>query len=796
MITESSHFRLLRDETQEMMRWQRHIQETATTEFDAAQQIVRRLGAHWKNDRAEIGFWVPELVELEIPPERVMLDLFTPLDDIDFDEPVQKIRFQRDRLQLMREGNYMWGVVEGMTPGSRDELGTLYQLVYQARSGDWVAIHDHLAYSIPWGAFAPAEFYDMEGMFAQRGDKDHFQRLHTEPDPDGVPRVQEPTNILQIHAGYASEAATLAGLTRMYQDIGRKIEAGEELHPAEQNYLGYDAIQLMPVEPIIEYEAGPKFWEAEDRPFADELQVTLRQPDMTNWGYDVVISASSATNPVLLESKRPDELLDLIETLHNFPGQPIGVMFDIVYGHLDNQALALLNKEFFAGANMYGQNVNFLNPVVRAILLEMMRRKHNYGVDGIRVDGAQDFKWWDPETDTMHHDDDFLHKMNDVELDVAGVHYRPWMIFEDGRPWPRDDWELASTYREVTKRMPNVWQWGPLTFAHNTPFLFTFWLSKWWRIREMADIGREWITGCSNHDTLRRGTQVPLDSRINTYLGDTLPEIIRNAYDNPASKLFDYAMMPGIPMDFLNATMRTPWGFVRNTDDRYGVKVVSEEALWTYWRMSPESYNRPEVFHRMKELGFTDLDGLRRFLRTLDHAVKATDYYLDAMVRLMQNMYPPLAGPKLSVQTLKDIARAFMDDVHDYCNVSLYWHLQDGDRTQFNRDVREFRRERPWLIDNLTEREALSYRHPSDGTALFYGLRVSPDNKEQVLFVANMEGAAATVTPNQLDLPNLRKTGWDAVLITPGLDADSIRADKDITLEDSQGVIFTRIRGE
>jgi hypothetical protein len=30
-----------------------------------------------------------------------------------------------------------------------------------------------------------------------------------------------------------------------------------------------------------------------------------------------------------------------------------------------------------------------------------------------------------------------------------------------------------------------VFQWGPLTFAHNTPFLYTFWLSKWWRIREI-----------------------------------------------------------------------------------------------------------------------------------------------------------------------------------------------------------------------------------------------------------------------------------------------------------------------
>jgi glycosidase len=44
---------------------------------------------------------------------------------------------------------------------------------------------------------------------------------------------------------------------------------------------------------------------------------------------------------------------------------------------------------------MYGQNLDYQNPTVRAILLEMQRRKVNFGADGVRVDGAQDFKWWD-----------------------------------------------------------------------------------------------------------------------------------------------------------------------------------------------------------------------------------------------------------------------------------------------------------------------------------------------------------------------------------------------------------------
>lgn len=790
MIITSGKFQLLRDKTQDLIAEINNIQQQAETDFSSAQHIVKRLGAHLRGDGyAEIGFWTPELREIDIPSERVFLELLTPLDDIDFTASEQKIAFRRDRINLLLDGEFAWGVIEGLIAGNRETVGTLYQIVYQSSDGEWVTLRDHLAYSIPFGAFAPAEFYDMNNMFDNRQDKDHFRNhLDTKPDSDGVQRVQFPSNILQIHVGYATEAGSIAGLTSLYQNIAKKIKSNEALSPAEQNFIAYDAIQLMPIEPIIEYEGQHNFWESQSDPFAEEIDVILKKPDMSNWGYDVVISGSSATNPTLLETRRPHELLDFIETCHNFPHKHIKVMLDIVYGHIDNQALELLNKEYFAGANMYGQNVNFLHPMVRAILLEVMRRKHNYGVDGIRVDGAQDFKWWNSETDEMVHDNDFLHLMNDIELDVAGVTYRPWMIFEDGRPWPRDDWELASTYREVTKLMPNVWQWGPLTFAHNTPFLFTFWTSKWWRIREMASVGREWITGCANHDTLRRGSQVPIDSRINTYLGETLPEIIRKAYDNPAAKLFDYGMMPGIPMDFINGSFRAPWGFIRNTDDKYGIKVVSEEALWLYWRMDETRYNQAHVFTRLKDFGFTQLDSLRRFTNTLDHAVQATHYNLESIVRLLNNMSPPLTDYDMNVTKLKAIAKAFMDDVHDYCNVSHYWDMVAPEQAEYNLNLRNFRRDRPWLIDNLREGEVLDYLHPTDGAALFYGLRVSPDNGEKILFVANMEGAPRSIIPANLPIPNLGTDNWLVAISTPNLEVESIT--ESITLYDSKGVIF------
>ncbi len=51
------------------------------------------------------------------------------------------------------------------------------------------------------------------------------------------------------------------------------------------------------------------------------------------------------------------------------------LILDVVFGHSDNQGLDALNPHFFAGPNMYGQNLDYRNPAVRAILLEMQRRK-------------------------------------------------------------------------------------------------------------------------------------------------------------------------------------------------------------------------------------------------------------------------------------------------------------------------------------------------------------------------------------------------------------------------------------
>lgn len=777
--------------TASMVEWMKATQLNKKGAFEFARAVAERLGAHLVDGVAEVGYWAPEVLEKGIPAERIFLEVFIPRREIDFELDQQQIEFDRELVPMTQVGEFLWLAVNGMKAGTREAEGSFYWVKYEEEDGTWTHICDPLAYSVPFGIFAPAEYYDIDKVESEREDKDYFTQLQGVGQRKGLTKLGPPTNILQIHTNTATEEGTLRGLSKVYKTISEKLQEGIALDAFEKNYIGYDAIQLLPIEPTIEYEDGRGFWEFwnDNNPESASVVVDLKKPDMTNWGYDIVIAGMSATNPCVLSSKRPDELVDFVATLHNFSTGPIKLLFDVVYGHSDNQGIKILNHHFFAGANMYGQNMNFKHMQVRAILLEMQRRKGNAGIDAIRVDGAQDFKYWDEKTQMLYHDDDYLQSMSDVIQTVAGKSYYPWMIFEDGRPWPRKDWELASSYQSVIENQPEIFQWGPLTFAHNTPFLYTFWITRWWRVREIMEMGSHWVTGCSNHDTVRRGTQVDTEERINDKLGGTYPEILDNAYDNPAEKMLTYGMFPGQPMDFINAAMRAPWSFMRNTDDQYGVKVVAEEKRFLDWQVDETRYNDDRHFRRLKKQGFKSREGLYHFMHVLESAVELTDYKLSVMVEIM-NAMPDLAGPKLTVELLKKVAKDWMDDVHDYSNVKHCLHNQDMLKTQFNLDVRNFRLNRPWLMDNLSGDDYYNYRYPTEGTVLYYGLRNAPDRSEQVLFIANMEGVPLTMTPTELPIPNLVKEGWELVVCAPSMEVST--ANNPVTFNNSEGVLFVR----
>ncbi|MGJ3248633.1 MAG: glucosylglycerol hydrolase [Elainellaceae cyanobacterium] len=835
---------LVDNETQALLDWTAQVQHSDETIFHKAQTLATRLGAHYRSDGlTQIGFWAPELGADMIQPKNIYLEILTPKSQIDPRLPLQTARFRKDYVQLEKQGEYFWGVIAGMRPGTKDQMGSFYWLQYLDMNTNEVRIiGDCLAYSLPYGVYAPAELYDMDSLQHHRGDRPYFGQ--GDANEAGIIHVHPPRNILQLHINTASPDGTLAGLTRTYQQISDKLAAQESLTPAEESFIGYDAVQLLPIEPIVEYRAdhdiGQGFFniseddlnsmdpdtEGVDHEEGD-IRVTLKKPNTQNWGYDIVIFSSSATNPAVLETLRPDELIEFISTLHNFSTGPIQVIYDIVYGHADNQAIDLLNGRFLKGPNMYGQDVNHQNPTVRAILLEMQRRKSNSGIDGIRVDGAQDFKFFNPFSGRVEYDDQYLSEMADVIQEIGGHKRQLFSIFEDGRPWPAEGWEEISTYRDIIAFKPDCFQWGPLIFAHNTPSIKKFWDKKWQRVCEVMQIGENWITGCGNHDTLRRGTQVDTSLPINWNLGETLPDVLHNAYDNPAIMLWVYGFSPGLPMDFINCTMRAPWGFLRNTDDRYGVKVVAEEAGgFLDWQITPDIYKMADVFPRLKALGFTKLGELRQFMEGLYDAIEETNYDLEEVAQIcqrnlgsdvetesvkeeskqrrsaakLQKLNVPDKSQvltELDVGKLKEIARNFMEDAHDIANVWRHTAKLNSDKTAYNLQLRRFRHINPWLMANLSGLDRFN-RVSDDDTTIFYGLRSEPTEDEgdrplkHIAMVANMGGEPMTVTLG--DWLQIDWSEWSVAIASPGLDVGNTPEDwRAFELKDSQAVLFEKI---
>jgi hypothetical protein len=755
--------------------------------YSNAEFFARHLGAFAEGEQARFLLWHPKIKVAK----RVFAELFIPLSDLIYDKPDQHSNVLYYRFEAQQIDAFAALVLNNVPAGNRNRFGAFYQFVLEFENGETQVLRDPMAWSLPYGIHAPAELYDVVTVRNNRNDTAYYSRLADRLKTRENIRIDPSTNLLEIHTGTATFDGTLSTLNQRYRQIAEKIRDNRELSPDEKNLAGFDGVELMPVHPVIENPDHHRFWSAIQKPRENgsEITIHLRKPSVINWGYDVVIFGLTAVNPSILSTGRPHELLDLIETLHNFPTGPVKVVLDVVYGHAANQSRELLPDDFFAGPNMYGQNVNFKHPLVRTMILEMQRRFINWGFDAIRVDASQDITYYDAEHDLLLYDDDFLKQMSDVEQQVAGVPYKPWMIFEDGRPWPRDDWELACTYREIIEQQKHPHQWGPMIFAYNTPYHYTYWVSKWWRIKEQFRTGEQWITGYANHDTMRRGTQANPDTiNVNFLLGNSLKMVMDNAYNNPSTTLLMNAFLPGVPMDFLQALGSAPWSFMRNTDTTYAVKIAAEEAFFADWQITEIEYRNARFFKRLKDFGFQTLPQLRRFAKALLNLVHATEYQPESIAEILNRIEPAFAVTNWTTEKLNEYSNAWMADVNDYCNVDMHIEYIDAKKAAFNLKVREYRLKNPWLNNNFGPKDFLNYREPVNGAVIFYGYRKDAETGKEVVFVANMEGQPRKITVSELNLPIQDPEQWEVALLTPSVRGRKI--DHAVRLSISQGILF------
>ena len=636
-------------------------------DFERSKIIARDyLGSRkYRDNKVLICFWIPGLKDALLKDKQLLfkLELLTPLENIDFQTlnkgDSKHIKFIKDLIQLETVDDYLIGILDNVKIGSKEETGSFYWLKYFCDNDNEYIIRDPLVQSCPLGIYAPAEVYDIAGMLKKRTDLNYFKTFYKKELPDGSLRCNDIGITLEIHVETATKEGTLSALTNIYKEIGVKIQKNidekskdvfETLTPPELNFICFDTIELTPEVPPVEREgiesSTGEFFNiiSEDD---NVLTVEIKKPDISNWGYDTPLIGTAAINPSILQTSRPDEFLDFIETIHNLPFKPIQLSFDAVLGHADFQGARLLrtfdaesvypdnlkymNSKFFRGPNMYGRDINFAEPQVRAILLEMYQRKVNLGFDCIRVDGGQDFvKEVDPETLFRIQDDEFINEMVNVIQDINGIKRRLDLNVEDGRPWPNDlNWLYNATYCEhyLERTIPygeKVKQWGPLIFAHNVPGKFKWFQVKWDRFKDTFKEGANWITGLSNHDNARYFYRLvntrpssefkkgdSFDNYYNDQLGESYPEVIHNALDNTALAGISLAFLPGSPMFFLNSFFNTPWLFFRDIDKQYGVKVVADEgSRFLTWYIDDELYNNPDNFKKLKKLGFKKLNQL------------------------------------------------------------------------------------------------------------------------------------------------------------------------------------------
>lgn len=666
------------------------------------------------DSRALFGFWVPGLVDgaLHGKAEQIKLELFTPHVPIDFRAIKQNgamdMPFRRDEVQLVAVDDFMVGVVDHVQIGTRAQAGTFYWLRYYAGNAAYI-MRDPLAQSTPFGVYAPGELFDIAGMLAGRRDMDYFNTFYKTIFPDGSYRAKDVGVCLEIHTETATAEGTIEALTRRYRAIGAvmqtNIDEGKDdiyagLSPADLNFVGFDSIELTPEVPPAEREAvtsetGEFFRIVEDGQRA-QVTVRLKSPDISNWGYDTPILGSAAVNPSILGSLRPDEFLEFIETIHTLPGQPIQLCIDSVLGHCDFQGARLLetfdqvaedrdnlkyvNSKYLRGPNMYGRDIDFSEPHVKAILLELLIRKLNFGFDCVRVDGAQDFIIeMDEETGLRIQDDEFLNEMSNVIQDINGLKRRLDINLEDGRPWPDDlNWLYNSKYLDHTIERTlsfgdRVKQWSPIIFAHNVHGKFKWFMTKWDRFVEVYRYGENWITGHSNHDNARyyyRMTEMtpsseyrpgdPFEAYYNDQLGRTMKEAVHNALDNNALTALMLGFLPGNPLFLLNALFHTPWLFFRDIDDTYDVKIVGDEgARFFTWYVDDDLYRQPNNFQRIKALGFASY---RQLVAPPKEKATAPGF-LDVLLDLC-----------LAIKTDAVMARFLFEDPAD---VGGYPHLQD-----------------------------------------------------------------------------------------------------------------------
>jgi hypothetical protein len=201
--------------------------------------------------------------------------------------------------------------------------------------------------------------------------------------------------------------------------------------------------------------------------------------------------------------------------------------------------------------------------------------------------------------------------------------------------------------------------------------------------------------------------------------------------------------------------------------------------------------------------------------------VTTTEYAPDHVAAVLRAVSPPLpCAHDLTGATLQSIAREWMDDVHEFCNLDHYRETANtkpgiAERLDFAQRVRAFRSRERWLAGNMQGPDTLEVMTPVSGAVVMASYRErpeiveSPDGQEAylhhsphtrcraVVMIAHLEGAPIARSAADL-LPTTQREAlsageWRCELMTPRLVPNGpLTPDQTVELHTGDAVLWVQ----
>jgi hypothetical protein len=309
---------------------------------------------------------------------------------------------------------------------------------------------------------------------------------------------------------------------------------------------------------------------------------------------------------------------------------------------------------------------------------------------------------------------------------------------------------------------------------------------------QILEHGSTWISGCANHDTLRRGTQVSPELTSTPARGHRAADP-RQGLRQPGHQDADLLRVPGradgLPqrLDAGGLGVHPQPGRPLRRQGR-----LSEEAISLVWQVDEEFYPLAANFKRLKALGFETLEELRRFMDLLPALVEVTDYDLDTIATLINGVEPPLAGAAADGPGRAEDGRPGVDGRHARLRNVTAGRPARPEADQLQPRGAEFRRARPVAARRPAAGDAFDYLRPVDGHAVFASLRHRPDGASRCCSSPTWR-AGRRPRPHRDSTCRARpRRVAPGAADTPNIGSDYLGGP--ITLNDSSGVVFTRER--